>query len=85
MEINLKTENMTLATGGGTREVISNIVISNKLDKREQRRVAVHEVLGCALEYIIDHKQLDDLADIVVDALDQLEADGNSERRSTGL
>ena len=63
-------------TGGGTREVRGVIEIDSNLHPREQRHVLIYETLGCCLDYVLPHQQLEDLADTISDALDQLDPIG---------
>jgi len=60
-------------TGGGTRDVRVVISVDASLPLRRQRGVVIYETLGCLIGFVISHEYLDEIATILVDALDQLE------------
>ena len=60
-------------TGGGCRETFASIFVDDSLTKRQQRKVVIYETLGSLLEYAITHEQLEDIADKLMSALDQID------------
>jgi len=60
-------------TGGGTRDVKSVITVDDNMPPRMQRKVVLYETIGLALGYVLSHEQVDDLASLLLDVLDQLE------------
>lgn len=74
MQIRVQQENLSpYGLGGGTRTSSCDIVIDGTRHPREQRRILLYETLGCILGYCLTHEQIDDVADVIADALDQLE------------
>lgn len=63
-------------TGGGLREVKAVIFIDDSLHPRTKRHIAIYETLGCCLDYVLSHNRLENLADTLLDVLDQLEPIG---------
>ena len=75
MEITIKT-NPNLSqydTGGGIREINAVITIDETLSPRLKRQVVIYETLGCLLGFVLEHNQLEDITEVLVDALDQLD------------
>jgi len=66
-------------TGGGTRDLTAVITLDDTLSPRMKRHTLIYETLGIMLGYAIAHEQLEGLADILVEALDQLEPVGGKE------
>lgn len=74
MEIEIiKADMAAYDTGGGTRQVKTQIEVCRSLHPRQQRRIVIYETSGSCLGYVIAHEQLEDLTDALMDALDQLE------------
>lgn len=74
MEIEVRKEQVLAHYdgGGGAREVSATIYIDLTKPGRMQRQILIYEVLGCCLGYVMPHEEIDELASILVDALDQL-------------
>ena len=81
MEIILKKQSDMSAfdTGGGTREVTVVIEIDSTMHPRQQRQQAIYETAGACLGFVLDHEQLEDFTEKLMDTLDQLEPIGNGE------
>lgn len=80
MDITIHKESLRgYDTGGGTREVSAFISVESDYPERLQRKVVIYETLGACLDYVLSHEKLEDLADTLVDALDQLEEANLSE------
>lgn len=62
-------------TGGGVREVCMTITVDDKLEFRLKRQVVIYEVLGGLLGYAVTHELLENIAEKINDALDQLGED----------
>ena len=60
-------------SGGGCRDRSAEITIDVKLHPRMKRKVAIYETLGLLLGHAINHEQLEDISDHLLDVFDQLE------------
>ncbi|MFW9991891.1 MAG: hypothetical protein ACFFD4_07800 [Candidatus Odinarchaeota archaeon] len=59
-------------TGGAYRETSVNIVVDSSRDIREQKISLAHEIMGCYLGAIIDCQTITEMAEHIVDGIDQL-------------
>jgi hypothetical protein len=60
-------------TGGGTRSVVVNITIDSSLPRDRQRASVIHEILGVYLGIVVNREDIEEMAEAVVDGLNQLE------------
>lgn len=73
MEIHVQKENLRhFDTGGGYREVTAYIKIDGTISPRMRRKALIYETLGAMFDYTFTHEQIEDIADTLNDALDQL-------------
>ena len=73
MEITVHKEGLSeWDTGGGVRDLTCRITIDSNLSPRIQRQVVIYETLGALMGQTLSHRQLEDLTDHLIDALDQL-------------
>ena len=71
VEVNKSISNYD--TGGGTREVKAVITIDENLSPHNKRKVVLYETIGCCLDFVLPHEQMESLAETLLSALDQLE------------
>lgn len=80
MEIKVVKEKELGNYDDGYRDVTAKIAVDPKMHPRRQRQTLFYEVLGALLDpFELNGELIECLADALVDALDQLENNENSE------
>lgn len=77
MEIRIEKNKILRNYDSGCREVITTITLAEDLTPRMRRQTVIYETLGAIAGYLIPHKQLEDITEILLDSLDQIEPLGD--------
>ena len=68
-------------TGGGVRESQGQVYIDPSYPVRLQREAVIYETLGLLLDNVLSHEQLEHIAGVVNDSLDQWEGEHEQSTR----
>ena len=73
-EISVFKNNLAMYdTGGAVRHVSVEVEVDSSLPVERQKVCVVHEILGAYLGSVVDRADIEEIAEAVVDGLDQLE------------